>query len=185
MALNSIYRKYFQKSRVFVYPLLGIKRGSAVIPEETYLSWNNMYETEDRKLICLYPNRTDESFKLFNKNIILSHKRLLNIYKLSDTQIVFVFDFNDLKDDWTNIVNGKYSRIQPKIKNKILNFYDKNSGNYKYVESYLYPKKYFKTYADLLGTEESYLEKVGELCSLPDYEKECLTLEYANLQEID
>ena len=185
MALTSIYRKYFQKSRVFVYPLLGIKRGSPVIPEETYLSWNGMHEAEDKKLICLYPKRTDDSFKLFNKNIILNHKRLHNVYDLGEDKIVYVFDFSDLNDDWNKIVNGKYSKVNPSIKNKILNFYDKNTGNYLYVKSYLYPDKYFSEYAEMLGVTESCLKKVGELCSLPDYEKECLMLEYANLEEIN
>ena len=59
MALNSVYKKYFQKSKVFIYPLLRIKRGSSVIPTETYLSWNDAYTTEDMKLVCVYQSRTD------------------------------------------------------------------------------------------------------------------------------
>ncbi len=46
MALNEIYRKYFQKSKIFLYPLLDIPRGAKALPTETYLSWNNKYTTE-------------------------------------------------------------------------------------------------------------------------------------------
>ena len=47
MALNSVYKKYFQKSKVFLYPLLGIKRGVSVIPVETYFGWDGYYNSED------------------------------------------------------------------------------------------------------------------------------------------
>jgi hypothetical protein len=35
---------------------------------------------------------------------------------------------------------GKYSKFDNKIKNKIPNFFEKNSGNYVYVHSFLYPE---------------------------------------------
>jgi hypothetical protein len=38
MVINTLYDKYFQKSKIFLYPLLGIKRGINIIPQETYLS---------------------------------------------------------------------------------------------------------------------------------------------------
>ena len=53
MALTSIYSKYFQKSKVFIYPLLGIKRGLSVVPKETYISWEGHCKPEDMKLICV------------------------------------------------------------------------------------------------------------------------------------
>ena len=69
MAINSIYRKYFQKSKIFLYPLLDIKRGTSIVPEETYLSWNEEYGPEDMKLICVYVTRDDTEYKIFEKNI--------------------------------------------------------------------------------------------------------------------
>mgnify|MGYP006982848022 CR=1 FL=1 len=54
MTLTSLYRDYFQKSRVFLYPILEIKRGVSVTPIETYISWDGHYKTEDRKFIVLY-----------------------------------------------------------------------------------------------------------------------------------
>ena len=63
MAINALYVKYFQKSKIFIYPLLDIKRGSSVVPVETYVSWDNHYTPEDMKLICLYDIRTDDEYK--------------------------------------------------------------------------------------------------------------------------
>ena len=74
MALNSVYTKYFQKSKVFLYPLLGIKRGVSVVPIETYISWKGYYNSEDMKLICVYDVRTDEEYKNFERNVFLPQR---------------------------------------------------------------------------------------------------------------
>ena len=54
MVINALYKKYFQKSKIFIYPLLDIKRGTQIVPSETYLAWNDLYSPEDKKLICVY-----------------------------------------------------------------------------------------------------------------------------------
>ena len=78
MAVKSIYTKYFQKSKVFLYPLLGIKRGVKIIPSETYLAWDDV-KAEDMKLICLYhPNKSNE-YEKYEKEILLKHNRLHDI----------------------------------------------------------------------------------------------------------
>lgn len=184
MALKSIYKKYFQKSKVFLYPLLGIKRGSSVIPIETYVIWKGYYSLEDMKLICVYDIRNDDEYKFFEKNILIKHNRLCDFVKIN-SQAILTFDFSDLDNDWNHFVNGKYSKINIKLKQKILNFFDKYSGNYAYVHSYLIPEKYFSNYAELLDVEVEDLIKVGELCSKPDLEKENLILEPVDLNNIN
>lgn len=67
MKIKSLYDRYFQKSKVFIYPLLGIKRGNSVVPIETYISWDGHYSSEDMKLICVYKIRTDAEYKTFEK----------------------------------------------------------------------------------------------------------------------
>lgn len=184
MALNSVYKKYFQKSKVFLYPLLGIKRGVSVIPIETYICWEGYYGSEDMKLICLYDVRTDAEYVNFEKNVLLKHNRLSDYVKVN-SQAVFTFDFSDLGNDWSHFINGKYSKISLNLKQKILNFFDKYSGNYAYMHSYLIPEKYFNNYAEILNVEPEMLIKVGELCSKPDTEKETLILDVADLDNID
>lgn len=184
MALNSVYRKYFQKSKVFLYPLLGIKRGTSVTPTETYLSWNADYVPEDMKLVCVYNIRTDQEYVLFEKNVLLKHTRLIDYVKVNDDTAVYTFDFSDLGDDWNHFINGRYSKINTNLKQQIINFFDKYSGNYSYMHSYLFPEKYFSEYAEMLGADVELLKQVGELCSKPDLEQEKLILEIANLENI-
>jgi hypothetical protein len=174
MPIKSVYSKYFQKSKVFLYPLLGIKRGSKIIPSETYIAWNNEIKTEDMKLVCLYhPNDTDDYLK-YEKEVLLKNTRLYNIKEIDEHNKLFIFDFADIKDDWKNFINGKYSKISENLQNIILEFFEKNSANYIYMKSYLKPDRYFEDYAECLGVESEMLALVGELCGKPDLEKETL-----------
>jgi hypothetical protein len=186
MALNSVYRKYFQKSQVFIYPLLGIKRGAAYVPNATYIAWEeNSTISEDMKLVCVYENDETNTFEVFVKTVLLKHPRLFGYVKADSKTSVFTFDFSDLVEEWANFLNGKYSKINLNLKAKILNFFDPQSGNYQYVKSYLYPEKYFNEYADLLNADAELLKSVGELCSKPNLNKEILKLEIANLGTIE
>ena len=184
MAIVSIYRKYFQKSKIFLYPLLDIKRGTVIIPTDTYISWNTGYSPEDMKLICTYHTKDDNEYLIFEKNILLKHTRLHDYIKVDNATSVFTFDFSDLKNDWEYFIDGKYSKMSSATKNKILNYFDRVSANYVYVESYLFPKPHFKTYADLLDVSIELIETVGELCSKPDFEKEKLNITVENLENI-
>ena len=134
MALNSIYKKYFQKSKVFLYPILGIKRGSNVVPIETYICWKGYYNSEDMKLICVYNINKNDEYDLFEKDVLLKHNRLFDLVKI-DSVAVLTFDFSDLGDDWNHFINGRYSKISLDFKKTILNFFDKYSGNYAYMHS--------------------------------------------------
>ena len=66
MAIKAIYKKYFQKSKIFIYPLL-IKKGAKYIPSETYLSLNDVIKPEDKKLVCNYPVSKTDDYKLLKK----------------------------------------------------------------------------------------------------------------------
>lgn len=186
MALNSVYRKYFQKSQVFIYPLLGIKRGAAYVPKATYVAWEeNCTSSEDMKLICVYDNDGSNTFEVFVKSVLLKHARLFGYVKADSKTSVFTFEFSDLSDDWVNFLMGRYSKINLNLKAKILNFFDPQSGNYQYIKSYLYPEKYYNEYADLLNTNVELLKSVVELCTKPDLAKETLQLEIANLGSME
>jgi hypothetical protein len=181
MVIDELYRDYFQKSKIFVYPLLGIKRGSAAVPEQTYLSWQGKIKTEDKKLITVYEARKDAEYMLFEKNIILKHPKIIDVLRIKENKKVFVFDFSDLEDNWNYIIYGKYSMISDNIKHKLLNHFDKYSGNRNYLETYLYPEKYFDVYSELLDAKESLLKSVGELCTPPDLDKENLIAKILDL----
>ncbi len=184
MVINTLYGKYFQKSKIFLYPLLGIKRGTSVIPEETYISWNGKCSPEDVKLVCLYKTRKDDEYKNFESNVLLKHSRLYDYVKVNDKNSVFIFDFSDYKENLQMFIDGKFSKFDNKIKNKILDFFEKNSGNYVYVHSFLYPNKWYDRYAELLGVEPNLLKEVGELCTKTDIDKESLLIQVADLENI-
>jgi len=184
MVIDALYKNYFQKSKVLLYPLLGLKRGSAAIPEQTYISWEGYIRPEDMKLITIYPNRTDVVYLNFEANTLLKHNRLVDIVELNSAQKLLTFDFSDLSDDWNKFINGQYSKMNTTIKRKIRDHFDKNTGTYVYIDSYLFPEKYFSLYADLLGAPEDLLVQVGELCSKPDLEKENLIAEVLDNKKI-
>jgi hypothetical protein len=177
MAIDALYKSYFQKSKIFLYPLLDIRRGSSVVPEQTYLSWEGYVNPEDAKLIAVYPKRTDAEYMNFEKFVLLKHSRATDFIHINDSQVLVTFDFSDIKEDYMHIINGRYNQINIKLKRTIRDFFEKNSGNYVYVDSYLFSEKYFSLYANLLGVSENLLREVGELCSPPDLEKENLIAE--------
>lgn len=182
MVIDALYRTYFQKSKIFLYPLLDIKRGASVVPEQTYLSWEGYLTAEDIKMIAVYPKRTDSEYLSFEKNVLLKHSRTTDFVVLNESQVVVTFDFSDLESDYRKFIDGKFSQMDIKLKRKIRDFFEKNSGNYVYVDSYLFPEKYFQLYADLLGVNEDLLRSVGELCSPPNLDKENLVAEVVNLE---
>lgn len=185
MAINALYKKYFQKSKIFLYPLLDIKRGTSVVPTETYVSWGEFCSTEDMKLICVYHSRTDAEYMNFEKNVLLKHSRLCDYVKADAVTSIFTFDFSDLSDDWDHFINGRYSKMDVRIKRRILDFFDSNSGNYFYVNSYLFPLTNHAVYAELLDVSIDLIKEVHELCDKPDFDKENLVLEVANLENIE
>lgn len=184
MGLNALYKKYFQKSKIFLYPLLDIKKGSNFVPTETYICWELKYKPEDIVLVCLYQIKNNLDFMEFEKNILLKHSRILDYIKIDNTTSIYVFNFSDYEEDWLYFINGKYSKMNSMIKRKILNYFDNNSANYIYVNSYLFPDKFFHEYAEILNVDVNLLKSVGELCDKPNINKENLTINVANLQQL-
>jgi len=184
MALNALYRKYFQKSKIFMYPLLDIKRGSLAVPTETYTSWKSKYTSEDAKLVCVYHTSSSPEYIQFENNVLMKHTRLCDYIQVDSTTSVFIFDFSDLKNDWGHFINGQYSKISENQKRKILNYFNDNSANHVYVESYLFPEKYRQDYADLLDVSLSLLEEAVELCDKPDILKEELLIRVPDLENL-
>tara|TARA_R110002153_G_scaffold35059_4_gene104411 strand:- start:10721 stop:11278 length:558 start_codon:yes stop_codon:yes gene_type:complete len=185
MTISSIYPNYIQKSRLFLYPILGIKRGTSVTPKETYMSWDNVYTLDDNKLIIVYHLREDLEFKNFEENI-QNNKYFETFFELEDNTGAFVFDLSKHKSEFQKIVKGKYSQVDDDYKNKIIYFFKNHKKHHSYIMSYLYPVRYFNMYGTVLGVPTSLLKEVGELCSLPDLKKEKLIIsqKVLNLQSI-
>tara|TARA_R100000700_G_C3128425_1_gene114574 strand:+ start:140 stop:730 length:591 start_codon:yes stop_codon:yes gene_type:complete len=167
-----MYKNYFQKSKVFLYPLLQIKKGVDFVPIETFLSWADNFTVKDKKFICLYEQKKSKAWSKFENEFLFSNILFFD-YVLLDTDIhLYVFDMSGFASDYINIVRGRYSNLSESTKDTIMNFFGEKGSIARYVEEYLYPDYYMDQYAEELGVPISQLEAVGELCSKPDLEKE-------------
>ena len=177
MSIKSLYKGYFQKSKVFLYPVLGIKRGASVTPLNSYVQWEPYYQTSDRKLILPYHLRDDEDFIRFEKSKLLGNSLFHDFKQVDDEEGIYVFDLQVLGTDYDLFLEGKYSEFSAEHKRRIKNFYGSYDKNFPYVESFLEPAKYYRIYSDILNVKVDLLKEVVELCDKPDLKRESLIID--------
>lgn len=175
-----LYTKYFQKSRAFLYPLVGNKKKELFTPKNTYLYWDGKESIENGYLIVYYEHNFDVAYNMFEEEKIMKNKLISNCYIL-DSGTVYIYDLNIYEDTIQKFLNGKYSKFKPVIKDRIFSYHGINKTfntprNDDPVSCALNPSIYYDVVADELGYEDStYLrQEVGELCSKFDVEKETL-----------
>lgn len=182
--LKKIYNKYFQKSKSFLYPALGIKKSSEFTPTNTYLSIEDYIGFEDCKLICKFKKYDTEKFKEFEKDMLIENP--LYICKIEEEEyLLYVFDYQIYTSDWFNFILSKYSKLSKTMKKAIKDYYGEKSKEYEFIRTYIYPKDYFSQFAELLDVSVKDLENIGELCNPYDETKETLkiSVEYLNCLE--
>lgn len=183
--IESLYGKYFQKSRSFLYPALGIKKSSSTHPTGTYLSLEGKIGAEDMKLICSYRNTETEGYKAFEEKMLLTNPLFEQVIPIKDYKL-YVFDYQIYKDDWSNFLLGKYSKLSNVLKRAIKNYYGEKSSEYAYMESYLFPEKFHSLYAKLLDVDIKTIKSgSGELCDPCSIEKETLKIPLEHLVMLD
>ena len=146
-----LFKTYFQKSKVFLYPLLGIAKGAKYIPEETYMSWKNHNPTGDMKLFCVYKHKQTKGFLEFEEKKLLKNKNFFDYKKLEDNTHLYIFDLGNYPQTWIAVLTGVYSKINEREKKKILKFFGQAGVVAETVESYMYPEFYHEDYAELLN----------------------------------
>lgn len=177
MIIKEIYRKYFQKSSTFLYPLLGFKKGKHPKPVQTYVYWPGFPEhASENKLFCVYKRKDTVEWAQFERDYLITHKMLHTTVALEDDQIMYVFDMTPVAEDFKAFMNGKYSQFSQSSRKILMDYYGVHTPEWVYIESYLFPDKYFKQYAQILDVEESFLKHVGELCDRYDTARETCTL---------
>jgi len=175
--IKELYKKYFQKSYNFLFPLLEIKRHKLFKPKQTYISWKDLYNVEDRKLICVYKRSLNDEWIEYEKKYLINHKMLEYCYPLDDENIVYVFDLNIYKEDFDNFLRGKYSKFSNTAKQLMTNYFGINTPEWIFIESYIFPENYFSKYAEILGVDVEDLISIGELCDIYNSELETCQLE--------
>ena len=169
-----MYKKYFQKSKIFLYPLLSIKRGVDFVPVETFLTWEDNYTIKDKKFMCLYEQKETDEWKDFENKYLLSNIYFYDYIPLAKDIHLYVFDMSDIASCYNKISRGKYSEVLESTKEIIMNFFGEKGAISQYIEEFLYPEYYHTQYAEELNVNVSQLEEVYELCDKPDLEKEKL-----------
>ena len=184
--MKKLYREYFQKSKVFLYPLLGIKKGVRFVPVQTYISWNDIYPKDKNKLLCFYTveEKWIKEFEMFAELFLTTNVLFDEMHKIGDLDFLYIFDLSTYKRDINKFKIGKYSKFTKRTKEIIMNFFGETGAISEYIESYLYPDFYYEDYSEMLNVKIEDLKEVGELCSLPDLEKEDFKKDLAVLQEI-
>lgn len=172
--IKQLYSKYFQKSKIFLYPLLGIpkteKDGFVV---ETFLKYDDI-NIEDCKIICQFNINNVEFFNTFREEKILNSPHFISEKKLDDNRYIFIFDMSKFKIDYHYFLLGQYSKFTQKSKNLIKKYFGANSQQYAYIDTFLYPEEYFEKYSELLDVNKETLINIGQLCDKYDFEKEWL-----------
>ncbi len=170
--IKDIYKSYFQKSYTFLYPQLGFKRTRDPKPIDVYLHWPEQFPLSERKLVCVYKREKDSLWNKFEKERLLTHSMLDFVLPLDDDKIAYVFDLNTIANDYDVFMQGKYSQFSRSAKKHLSDYYGIHTPEWVYIESFIFPKKYFKQYAEILEMDVKYLQEVGELCNRYDSEKE-------------
>tara|TARA_R110000796_G_scaffold63940_5_gene147927 strand:+ start:2953 stop:3531 length:579 start_codon:yes stop_codon:yes gene_type:complete len=169
-----VYTEYFQKSKVFLYPLLEYRKGLTHVPKQTYCAWEDVYSIEDRMFLCLYVTPLNDSFKKFIAKNIQANEYFKEHIALENNKHLFVFNFNGLKFDYDNFINGKYSKYSVDSKIKILDFFGTDDKVSEYIQGFLSPESSHEEYAEFLDIDVESLMDVYEICTPPDLEKETL-----------
>lgn len=179
--INEIYRQYFQKSFTFLYPLLGFNRTSHPRPLKTFMFWKG-YPEESNMLFCLYNREGTKEWFNFESTKLITHKMLHDCIELDDDQIMYVFNMGDHVNEINAVLNGKYSTMSKTAKSLITDYYGVTSPEWVYMESFMFPSKYFKIYADILDADVNIIKEVGELCPPCDFQKETCEIKIAMLE---
>lgn len=174
--IKDMYRKYFQKSYTFLYPLLGFKRTKDPRPLQVYLHWPEEFSNEERKLVCIYQKEDTDQWTNFERDKLMTHSMLDYVVPLCDGRIAYIFDMNPVTNDYNLFLQGKYSQFSNNAKMHMSDYYGIHTSEWVYVESFIFPKKYYKQYAEILEVDVKILQDVGELCDKYNKEKETFKL---------
>ena len=170
--MNIVYTQYFQKSKVFLYPLLGVKKGSKYVPKSTFILWDKFYDKDDYKLILIYEHDNSLEYKIFVDQSIKPLHKYERKFKISDNKDLYLFNMKKCKHDYDCFFDGKFSQMTMEAKRKIKSYFSSAGKISKYIESFLNPEEFHDDYATAFNVSDELIKDVYELCSKPDLSKE-------------
>lgn len=185
-----IKKTYWSKSEAFLLPLTGLTKGQRY-DMNSYLFWDK-YSIEDYYLILKFTYDNYHEFLTYCKKIILPTLDK-NGYVIEshdfDNETVFILNISEWALDIEMFLTGKYSKFSVEAKKMIRayhTYYDNGPKQELYIRGVLDPNLKIsnlenKTPIEYVcqdstyGFELSEMQKIGELASLYDKEKETLT----------
>lgn len=197
--IKALYGKYFQKSKVFLFPLLQFPGRSEELKNiviHSYLHVENANDDLDFLHSLTEPTLAVE-FKINSENEEERKKLVYHVYRTYGMSnhvkekffcpdlksVIIVYTLFDLQEDYDKIVSGQYSRLSAMAKTRIQRYFGAKSQHWNHVKTFLYPKNYYETYADLLGVDPDLLEARRELVDAPDLEQETLKIDLNYYQD--
>lgn len=204
--MSLLQKAYIQKSRIFLLPLTGLKKDKIYRPTNTYISSPTLISNDhpkglsiqDETLILTYSknyerneinsinklkiNNPINNWDKFETEVLMSNRNFTGFFESRD-EYIYTFDLSDWSSDWTNFINGSYSKFSADAKRKIIDFRWKTlvEVEQRKLYCYLYPsqEECIRSFARELSIDMKDFEKqvqvlkeAGELCSKPNLDLE-------------
>jgi hypothetical protein len=174
--ITTLYKNYFQKSKTFLFPILGIRKGPKTTPLQTYISWEDRITADQQKLLCMY-DTTDPGHAQIEQKVLFTNPLFEGvIHSITETQSVYIFNISVFAEDYNHFLKGNYSKFSIPLKEYIINYFGRMSPEYQFIETFLFPENFYELYASLLDVSPELLAKVGELTDIFDPLKENLQM---------
>lgn len=183
--MSLLQKAYIQKSRIFLLPLIGIKKDRIYRPTNTYISARGLVSTDfpsgisiqDETIMVVFSKDYEKkelesimklklnsplgNWEKFETEVLMSNRNFTGFYE-SEEDYIYTFNLSDWSEDWSNFISGSYSKFSSDAKDKIVNFRWKNLAEEerKKLYCYLYPYKdeCITSFAKELTTEPRDLE---------------------------
>ena len=104
--IKSLYNRYFQKSKIFLFPLFELPKCKITNEVETYLIFDNIVRLKDFKIVCIFKNTNTDEFIQFEKKYLIYCPYILEKYD-GENQILYVFSLENFKKDYSYFLEGK------------------------------------------------------------------------------
>lgn len=180
--------RYVQKSKLFLLPLIELKKDKYIKPKGTYVA-SETIKPSDCKLIVPFEKEDSSEFNYYETNYILTSRGLIpEDYTETDKLRVYVFDLSPYMEDYKVFLKGSYTLFTKKTKGFINMYWGAEHYNKFYphpkIDAYLNPT--YSTYEQLareLNVPVKDLLEVGQLLNPPDFDKE--TFKYISQMELN
>lgn len=168
-----LHQHYIQKSKVILYPLLGILKDLKSMQHETYLGYKDIVSIDEPSIVMIL----DKTATSFEDDLAIAESNSVYVGTIDedDTIKVLKFSLEEYANLYALFCKGQYSHFYSRHKEVIVDYYSKRKIEgfaLMLIKSHLYPQDYYELYAEWYKTTIDVLEQAVETLSKPDLEKE-------------